>query len=487
MLLKELINGLSFVKTRGSLDVEIEGIAYDSRNVRQGFIFVCIEGFSTDGHEYIPMAIENGAKALLVQKDIEAPDGITVIKVNNTRYAIAYISDIFFGHPSRKLALTGVTGTKGKTTTTFMIKSILEAANQKVGLIGTLGTRIGDLALASERTTPEAYDLQSVFAQMAEKDVKSVVMEVSSQGLELHRVSCVDFDTGIFTNLSQDHISPREHSSMEEYFNAKLKLFKMCRTGIINKDHPYGREVIKKASCKIYTYGIEQDADIKADNIVLKQDSVEFDVNTPWGVSRISVGVPGKFSIYNALAAIGAAGVMGVPLAAAAEGLKKISVPGRAEVIYSDERITVITDYAHTPDSLENILTTFKNSSEGRVVCVFGCGGDRDRNKRPLMGEVSGRIADFTIITSDNPRTEEPMAIIKDIEEGIKKLKAEYLTIEDRRQAIKYSIENAQPKDVIILAGKGHETYQIFKDKTVHFDEREVVREIIRELEDKGC
>jgi UDP-N-acetylmuramoyl-L-alanyl-D-glutamate--2,6-diaminopimelate ligase len=341
--------------------------------------------------------------------------------VKNTRYAIAYISDIFFGQPSNRLDIIGVTGTKGKTTTTYMIKSILEAARQKVGLIGTLGTRIGDEMIQTERTTPEAYDLQYIFSEMKEKNVDSVVMEVSSQGLELHRVSCCNFDIGIFTNLSQDHISPNEHNSMEDYFNAKLKLFKMCKTGIVNIDHPYGEEVIQKAECRVLTYGIEKDADIKALNIISNKSYVEFDLLSPWGERSIKVSAPGRFSIYNALAAIGASGVMGVSTDNMAEGLEKISVPGRAEIIYTGNGFAVITDYAHTPDSLENILKTIKNSSEGRVVCVFGCGGDKDRIKRPLMGEISGRIADFTIITSDNPRTEEPYTIIREIEEGIKK------------------------------------------------------------------
>lgn len=482
MLLKDLIMGLDVLEVCGNSDMVISGVAYDSRKVRQGDIFVSIKGFSVDGHNFITSALQNGATALLVEKETSVPEGITVVRVKDTRYAIAYISDIFFGQPSNRLDIIGVTGTKGKTTTTFMIKSILEAARQNVGLIGTLGTRIGDEMIQSERTTPEAYDLQYLFSEMADRNVNNVVMEVSSQGLELHRVSCCNFDIGIFTNLSQDHISPNEHNSMEDYFNAKLKLFKMCKTGIVNIDHPYGEEVIQKAECRVLTYGIEKDADIKALNIVFNKSYVEFDLLSPWGERRIKVSAPGKFSIYNALAAIGASGVLGVSTDDMAEGLEKISVPGRAEITYTGNGFTILIDYSHTPDSLENILKTIKNSSEGRVVCVFGCGGDKDRIKRPLMGEISGRIADFTIITSDNPRKEEPYAIIREIEEGIKKTDAEFIAIVDRREAIKYSIMNAKPGDIIILAGKGHETYQIFKDKTIHFDEREVVKEIIDEL-----
>lgn len=482
MLLKDLIMGLEVLEIRGNTDIHISGLAYDSRKVREGSLFVCIKGFSVDGHAFIPSAVKNGAIAVLVEQLTNVPEGITAVRVQDTRYAIAYISAIFFGQPSNRLDLIGVTGTKGKTTTTFMIQSIVEAAKQKAGLIGTLGTRIGDEGIATERTTPEAYDLQYLFAEMADKNVNTVVMEVSSQGLELHRVSCCDFDIGIFTNLTQDHISPNEHSSMEDYFNAKLKLFKMCKSGIINIDNPYGEEVVNKAECKVLTYGIDKAADIKALNIVTSKSGVEFDLRSPWGNRRIKVSIPGRFSIYNALAAIGACGVLGVSIDDMAIGLEKINVPGRAEVIFSGNGITVLTDYAHTPDSLENILKTIQESSEGRVVCVFGCGGDRDSTKRPLMGEIAGRIADFTIITSDNPRTEDPYAIIKDIEDGIRSIGAEYIAIADRREAIKHSIMNAKPKDIIVLAGKGHETYQVFKDTTIHFDEREVVNEIIEEL-----
>ena len=482
MLLKNLIEGLDIVSVKGNIDVEISSIAYDSRKVKTGALFVCIEGFKADGHSYIPFAIENGVSAILVQKDVEVPNNITVIRVNDTRYALAYVSDKFFDHPSGKFELIGVTGTKGKTTTTYMIKSILEAAGQKVGLIGTIENRIGNEVIPAERTTPESYDLQALFSEMLEKQVNSVVMEVSSQGLALHRVSCSDYNIGIFTNLSRDHISPNEHKSMEEYFNAKMKLFKMCKTGFVNIDSIYGEEVIKGAGCKIYTYGIDRDADIKAANMVLGRDSVQFDVETPWGRESVTINIPGRFSIYNALAAIGTCCLMGIGLDKIKEGLKNVKVPGRAEVIEIKKDFTIMRDYAHTPDSLENILNTVKAFAKGRLVCVFGCGGDRDRTKRPLMGQISGKIADFTIITSDNPRTEDPKSIIKDIEDGIKKTSGMYIKIADRREAIKYAIQNAQPDDIIVLAGKGHETYQIFKDKTIHFDEKEVVKEILEEI-----
>lgn len=480
MILKNLVKGLDIVEYKGNMEAEIGGIAYDSRKVRDGSVFVCIEGFKFDGHDYISAAIENGAKVLLVQKQADYPDGITVIRVEDTRYALAYISDVFYNHPSSKFNLVGVTGTKGKTTTTFMIKSVLEVESRKVGLIGTIANYIGNEVIPTQRTTPESYDLQALFSDMVEKKVDSVVMEVSSHALELHRVSCCDYDIGIFTNLSQDHLD--FHETFENYLNAKIKLFKMCKKGLVNIDNDYGKEVVKKAECELYTYGIESDTDIKASDIKKFPNSVEFHVKTPWSSGNIRVNIPGTFTIYNALAAIGACSLMGIPFESIKKGLENVSVPGRAEVVYTGPDYTVLIDYAHSPDSLENILTTLKSYCPGRLVSLFGCGGDRDRTKRPIMGEISGRIADFTIITSDNPRTEEPEAIIRDIEAGTKKTKAEYVTIIERREAIKYALVNAKPKDVIVLAGKGHETYQIFKDKTIHFDEREVVKEILEEL-----
>jgi UDP-N-acetylmuramoyl-L-alanyl-D-glutamate--2,6-diaminopimelate ligase len=482
MNLKDLISGLNVISANGDMEIDINGIAYDSRKVKEGTVFVCIEGFSVDGHEYVPIAIENGAKALLVQKDVSVPDGITVVKVDNTRYALAQVSDTFYRHPSGKFTLVGITGTKGKTTTSFMIKSVLDKANHKVGLVGTLGSRIGDEVLATERTTPESYDLQALFSEMVEKDVNSVVMEVSSQGLELHRVSGCEYDVGVFTNISQDHIGPKEHPNFEHYLNAKIKLFSMCKTGLINIDSKYGHEVIEKSKCDVLTFGIDNEADIKAKDIIHHPDSVEFNAVTPWGEKKIYVNIPGKFTVYNALASIGVCLKMGISFDVIAAGLVSVSVPGRAEVVETGREFTIMIDYAHTPDSLENILTTVKGFAPGRVVNLFGCGGDRDRTKRPVMGKISGEIADFTIITSDNPRTEDPTGIIKEIEDGMKTTPGEYITIVDRRQAIKHAIENAQKNDVIVLAGKGHETYQIFKDKTIHFDEREVVREILDEL-----
>jgi UDP-N-acetylmuramoyl-L-alanyl-D-glutamate--2,6-diaminopimelate ligase len=482
MLLNDLIKGLSPVEIRGNPYVEITGVAYDSRKVKHGSIFVCIDGTKMDGHKFISGAIENGAKALLVQKEVNVPKSIAVVKTDNTRYALAYISDTFFMNPSRRFSLVGVTGTKGKTTTTYMIKEILEKERQKVGLIGTISNMIGAEVLYTERTTPESYDLQALFSEMIEKNVNTAVMEVSSQGLALHRVSCCEFDIGVFTNISMDHIGPLEHKDFDDYLKAKMKLFEMCKKGIVNIDNRYGVEVAKNAECDVLTLGIDNNADIKAVDIKKHPDSVEFRAITPWFSENIIVDIPGKFSVYNALCAIGVCGLMGISTGSIKSGLSTVSVPGRAETVETGRDFTVIIDYAHSPDSLENILTTVKGFAPARLISLFGCGGDRDKVKRPLMGSISGKIADFTIITSDNPRTEDPDAIIRDIEAGIRGSRANYTTITDRREAIKYAIENAQPKDVIVLAGKGHETYQTFKDKTIHFDEREVVRDILREL-----
>jgi UDP-N-acetylmuramoyl-L-alanyl-D-glutamate--2,6-diaminopimelate ligase len=407
---------------------------------------------------------------------------VPVIMVRDSRSALAYVSDRFFGHMSGKFNLIGITGTKGKTTTSYMVKSILEAAGRRTGLIGTLGTRIGDRILYSERTTPESLDLQQLFSQMAEEKVSDVVMEVSSQGLALHRVKYCEFDTGVFTNLSRDHISAAEHASMEDYLLAKCMLFKMCRRGLVNLDSQYAQKVMQEAECPIHTYSIDSDSDIRAVNIVKTPCSVEFDIISPWYDGRFKVNIPGRFSVYNALAAMGVCGLLGIRKEAVAAGLGNVQVPGRAESVDTGTDFSVIIDYAHTPDSLENILETVRDYASGRVICVFGCGGDRDRTKRPMMGQISGRLADYTVITSDNPRTEDPEGIISQIEEGIKTTAGRYACITDRREAIRHALTSAVPGDVVVLAGKGHETYQIFADRTIHFDEREIVREILEEI-----
>ena len=479
MRLADLIDGLDILYIRGNLNVDIEGIAYDSRKVRNGYLFVCIDGLKADGHKYVQQALKNGAAAFIAQKPLMQETEAPVIIIRNTRIALAYVSDRFYGHPSGRFNLIGITGTKGKTTTCFMIRSILETAGRKTGMIGTLGVRIGDRMLHSERTTPESLDLQQLFSQMADEGVEDVVMEVSSQGLALHRVRYCEFDTGVFTNLARDHISPSEHGSMEEYLEAKSMLFRSCKTGLVNKDCSYSERVIGKACCRILTYGMESEADIKAVNPVYLPGAVRFEMVSPWYHRSFSVMIPGRFSVYNALAAASVSGVSGIPAAAVAGGLEKVQVPGRAETVDTGRNFSVIIDYAHTPDSLQNILEAVRGYTAGKVICVFGCGGDRDRTKRSMMGIVSGQYADYTVITSDNPRTEDPDVIIKEIEEGIKTTSGRYICITDRREAIRHALTAAAAGDVVVLAGKGHETWQVFSDRTVHFDEREVVREII--------
>ena len=482
MRLSELVKELDTVYVKGSIEKDVSSIEYDSRKVKEGSVFVCIEGFKADGHAFIPSAIENGAVVIVTSKESKVPENITNICVKDTRYALAVLASTFYGNPSEKINLIGVTGTKGKTTTTHMIKDIFELSNKKTGLIGTIVNKIGNRILTTQRTTPEAVDLQSMFKDMIEENAKNAVMEVSSQGLKLHRVSCCDFDIGVFTNLSLDHIGPNEHDTFEDYFNSKAKLFKMCKKSLINNDDEYGRKIIDKATTKIYTYGIDNDADFKASDIKYSPQYVEFDLYSKIACGRLRVNIPGRFSVYNALAATGACLINGISLDLIKSSLKRINVPGRVEIVHSGNEFTVIVDYAHTPDSLENVLKTVKSYTPGKLICVFGCGGDRDKSKRPLMAKISGEISDFTIITSDNPRTEDENVIISDIEEGIKETNSEYIIIVDRYQAIKHAIVNAKQGDVIILAGKGHETYQIFKDKTIHFDEKEVVKEILSDI-----
>ena len=482
MLLTELIGNLKILNITGDPHIDIDGIAYDSRKVKKDTVFVCIDGMKADGHMYAAQALKNGASALIIEKELDFDANVPVIRTEDSRIALAYMADRFYGHLSGRINLIGITGTKGKTTTTYMVKSILEAAGRKVGLIGTMGTRIGDRTLYSERTTPESLDLQELFVQMMEEGVDDIVMEVSSQGLALHRVSCCEFFAGVFTNFSRDHISAMEHASMEEYLAAKSMLFQMCRHGLVNIDSEAAPKVIAQASCEIMTYGIDRPCDIRAVEMIKMPGYVEFELLSAWYKGRFKVNIPGKFSIYNALATIGVCGLMGVSQEAVRAGLERVQVPGRAELVDTGRDFSIIIDYAHTPDSLENILRTVKDYAAGKVICVFGCGGDRDTAKRPMMGAISGRIADYTVITSDNPRTEEPIKIVEQIEEGIKSTSGAYICITDRREAIRHAICSAGSGDVIILAGKGHETYQIFADKTIHFDEREVVYDILKEI-----
>ncbi len=492
MELKSLLIGLEGLKVRGSLDIDIKGIESNSKEIKKDFLFVAIKGFSVDGHNFIEGAIQNGATAVMIEegcdlKNINIPENVTVIMAKNTREALAITSSNYYGNPSRKFKLIGVTGTKGKTTTTFMIKEILEKAGKKVGLIGTIATYINGRKLKdSDRTTPESLELQRIFSKMAEEGVEVVVMEVSSQSLKLHRVSGCDFDIVVFTNFSEDHISKNEHPDMEDYFQSKLKLFKMCSTGIVNVDDLHGNKIPGLfPESNITTYGIDNFANVLAKDITITNSYVDFKVKIKDKNERVKTGIPGRFSVYNSLAAICVAQKFGIEPEIVKEALSDVRVPGRSELVDNKREIPIMIDYAHSPESLQNILQAVKSYTRGKVISVFGCGGDRDTSKRPVMGEISGKIADYTIITSDNPRTEDPNKIVEQIEEGIKKTKGNYKVVVDRVEAIRKAIKMANKKDIIVLAGKGHEPYQEINGVKHPFDERIIVRDIIEELDNK--
>jgi UDP-N-acetylmuramoyl-L-alanyl-D-glutamate--2,6-diaminopimelate ligase len=487
MKLKEILVGLDKIKAKGDLDVEIPNISSNSKEVSQGDMFVVINGFESNGASYIDEAINNGAKVIMAQDDIEKeailkiPEGITIVLVENVRHALAISACNFYKNPSRKFKLIGVTGTKGKTTTTFMIKDILEKQGFKVGLIGTICTYINGKNLGdNDRTTPESLELQKLFSMMVEAKTEVVVMEVSSQSLKLSRVDGCDFDIGIFTNFSEDHISEKEHPDMEDYFNSKVQLFKMCKSGFINIDNIYTAEMLKLVpECDIKTYGIDNPANLLAKDITVTNTTADFKVKIGDRNERVKVGIPGRFSVYNSLAAISVANKFGCSVDNIKEALLNVRVPGRCELVDNSKELKIMIDYAHSPESLSNILQSAKEYTLGKVICVFGCGGDRDALKRPIMGEISGKLADYTIITSDNPRTEEPEKIVKQIEEGIKKTKGKYQCIIDRKEAIKTAINMEKKNDLLIIAGKGHELTQEINHKKYPFDERIIVKEII--------
>ena len=486
MKLKEMLAGLEGLKVKGDLDIEVKGLESNSKEIKKDNLFIAIKGFDVDGHQYINNAIENGASAVMIEEGCDLklftiPEGITIIMAKNTREALAICSSNFYGNPSRKFKLIGVTGTKGKTTTTFMIKEILEKAGKKVGLIGTIATYVnGKKVKDSDRTTPESLELQREFAQMADAGVEVVVMEVSSQSLKLHRVDGCEFDIVLFTNFSEDHISPKEHPDMEDYFNSKLKLFEMCKTGIVNADDLYGAKIPRLfPDSNITTYGIDNFAKILAKDITITNSYVDFKVKITDKNERVKTGIPGRFSVYNSLAAICVAQKFGISPEAVKAALMEVRVPGRSELVNNKKEIPIMIDYAHSPESLQNILQAVKSYTRGKVISVFGCGGDRDSGKRPIMGEISGRIADFTFITSDNPRTEDPQKIVDQIEEGMKKTKGKYKVVVDRTEAIKEAIKMATKRDIIVLAGKGHEPYQEINGVKHPYDERIIVNEII--------
>lgn len=476
MQLSELFNGVSVIENPLQPNTDITSITCDSRKVEAGSILVCISGTAIDGHTFAADALQNGAAAVVVERDLGLPRQILV---NSTRLAWAQLSANWFHHPADKLQLVGVTGTNGKTTTVYLLKSILEAAGHKVGLIGTIQNMIGDRILPAARTTPDTYELQSLFALMVAEGCRYCVMEVSSHALDQERVGGCTFETAVFSNLTQDHLD--YHGSMENYLQAKKKLFQRCRHAVLNGDDPWTAQLAEGLSCPIQYYSTKDDnADYTAKNIRHKPDGVRFELMAGTDIGRVHLHIPGQFSVYNGLAAAAAAITLGVPFQTVIDSLHNApGVKGRAEIVPTSKDFTVVIDYAHTPDGLENICSTLKECAQGRLVTVFGCGGDRDRTKRPLMGAIAAKLSDFVVVTSDNPRTEDPAAIITEIVAGMQGVKTPYTVIENRIEAIHYAIENAQPGDTILLAGKGHETYQILSTGTIHLDEREVVADAL--------
>lgn len=474
MKLQDLLKGVAVLESTAAPDTEINEVRYDSRAVRPGDLFVAIRGYATDGHQYIGKALEQGAAAIVCE---EAPAGVPVVVVENARRALAEIAANRFGHPADSMTMLGVTGTNGKTTTTYLVKHMLEDAGHKVGLIGTNQNLIGDEVVETERTTPESYELHALFARMRDAGCTHVIMEVSSHSLVLDRVHGIHFAVGAFTNLTQDHLD--FHKTMEEYRRAKALLFTISDKGVINLDDPAAGAMLADAKCPCLTFSCEKDAaDLTAKNLKLHADGVEFVAATKGDLARVKLPIPGHFSAENALTALGIVLQLGMPLADAAKSLATATgVKGRVEVVPTDTDYTVLIDYAHSPDGVENVLRAVRGFAKGRVVALFGCGGDRDRTKRPKMGKIAADLADFCIVTSDNPRTEDPKAIIDDILEGMKGTKTPMQVIVDRPEAIHWALAHAKKDDIIVLMGKGHETYQEVNHVKHHMDEREIVRD----------
>lgn len=459
-------------------ETEITGITCDSRQVKSGYAFVCIVGAKSDGHDFAEKALESGAAVIVAERDLGLECQITV---SDTHEAYADMCAKWFGNPADSLKLLGVTGTNGKTSVTYMMKKILEKAGFKVGLIGTIQNMIGDKVIAAHNTTPNAYELNSLFALMRAEGCTHVIMEVSSHALDQSRVYKLNFEAAMFTNLTQDHLD--YHITMENYLNAKKKLFRMCKTAVINSDDSYYGELVKGLDCRIVTYSASNGSTYSAKGINYRPASVEYEFVSDSEIEHIRVNTGGSFTVYNSMCAAACAVEIGIPLKTVSAALSELhGVKGRAESVPTNRDFTVIIDYAHTPDGLKNILTTFRECKKNRLIAVFGCGGDRDKTKRPIMGSIAEHYADYVIVTSDNPRTEEPKAIIDDILEGMKNPSCPYKVIENRVEAIKFAVSIAEKDDIIVLAGKGHETYQILKSGTIHLDEREVVAEALKEL-----
>lgn len=489
MILQYLLEDLEEKEVIGNTSIEIGKIEYDSKKIKQNDVFVAINGYKEDGANYIGEAIENGACCIVVQNDEDISaynfENVTVVKVKDSRIALAIISSVYYDFPAKKLKLIGITGTKGKTTTAYMIRDILLASGKKTGMIGTIYNTYGNVKIESTRTSPESLDLQKLLKDMVDAGMQYVVMEVSSHALYLNRVYGLHFIIGLFTNLSEEHLD--FHKDMDDYLNAKSKLFEMCDFALVNADDIYAPRLLKKINCKIAKYGLDNETNITATDIRVNASNVEFKMFVNKMLQTITVNIPGRFTVYNALAAIGACSLLNVQMDAILLALANVKVPGRCEVIDVKKTFTVMVDYAHNPSSLEAILSAMKKYAKGRIIVVFGCGGNRDKTKRPVMGEIAGRLADFTVITTDNPRNESPVEICRQIESGTKKTKGLYKIIENRKQAIAFAMRIAWKNDIVLIAGKGHETYQELKNgRKIDFDERKVVKEIANSMPDKN-
>ncbi len=484
MKLTDLLERLDYTCIQGKLDKEIKAIVNDSRKAVPDSLFFCIQGAVTDGHEYAAEVAGKGAAAIVVQRPVAVPKEVTVIQVEDSRYAMALIAAAWYGYPAEKMKVIGITGTKGKTTTAYMVKSILEASGFKTGLIGTIEVIAGEEHIPANNTTPESVLIQEYFSRMERAGCDCVVMEVSSQGLKLHRTAGIPFEIGIFTNLGVDHIGPAEHESFEDYVYCKSLLFRQCRIGIVNKDDPHLEQILQGHTCQVETFGFSEEANLRAEDTRLVSRpgylGIAYKVTGLLNLD-VEIDIPGRFSVYNSLTAIAVCRHFGVPREAIRNSLKKLKVKGRVEMVKVSDDFTLMIDYAHNAMSLESLLTTLREYQPKRLVCLFGCGGNRSRDRRFEMAHVAGRLADFTIITSDNPRYEEPEAILDDIEKGMRETEGRYIKIVDRKEAIAYAIHHGQPGDVIVLAGKGHEDYQEIRGVKYHMDERDLIREILEE------
>lgn len=515
MVLRDWLKGLEYTLVQGSLDAEVTEVVYDSRKAAPAAVFICMTGTRVDSHCFVPDVLKAGVRVFITERDIDRelkasglPEEelacVTVLRTEDSRRALALTSAARFGYPAEKMITIGVTGTKGKTTTTHMIKAILEAAGRKVGLIGTTGVVIGDSVTPTLNTTPESWQLHQAFAQMAEAGCEYMIMEVSSQGVKMHRVDGIAFDYGIFTNISPDHIGPDEHADFEEYLYCKSRLLNMCKVGLVNRNDSHFEAIIKDASCRLYTYSVREEgtgeagrmesgeagcpADFTASNIryVSQPDFVgtEFDVKGQYEMD-VRLGIPGLFNVDNALAAVSVCSFLGLPKEQVCHALEHIRVNGRMEIVHTSARCSVLVDYAHNAVSMESLLSTLRRYHPKRLVVVFGCGGNRSKERRYSMGEIGGRLADLSIVTADNSRYEKVEDIIADIRGSIEKTGGQFIEIPDRREAIEYSITHALPGDMIAVIGKGHEDYQEINGVRHHFLDREVIEEAVNKLGDE--